>query len=161
MKLSDYPGDSTQARIIRYWNCGADLKDACRQLKSRYGIDAKEVIPFWRKLYREFGQTGSVPDQKEYRWRVKDKVEPRLGSDYGVHPIGIVRVSKINGDSIEVVQKTRDVNNWGTPFGESYEVKQIVNKADLMTTEDYRYACWKGDAGSGKTFWKMLNKLND
>lgn len=51
--LNDYKETSHAGRIIREWNSGSTLSEAVHYLESRHGISRSQVIPFWRKLYKQ------------------------------------------------------------------------------------------------------------
>lgn len=52
--LRDYPDSSVESRVMAYWNSGCSLKQAVYFCTQHHGFTAQQVIPIWRRLYREW-----------------------------------------------------------------------------------------------------------
>jgi len=51
--LLDYRDSSVEGRVIREWNSGRTLSEAVKRLESWHGMSRTDIIPFWRRLYRQ------------------------------------------------------------------------------------------------------------
>lgn len=51
--LQDFKSTSNGGRIIREWNSGSTLSEAVQRLESWHNIPRSQIIPFWRKLYKQ------------------------------------------------------------------------------------------------------------
>lgn len=64
--LQDYKETSNTGRIIREWNSGSTLSEAVVRLESWHDILRSEIIPFWRKLYKQgCGCVGFRPSREK------------------------------------------------------------------------------------------------
>ncbi len=68
--LNDYRQTSNAGRIIREWNSGSTLSEAVERLESWHDIPRSQIIPFWRKLYKQ--GCGSV----KFRPRAEANTDP-------------------------------------------------------------------------------------
>lgn len=68
--LNDFKETSNAGRIIRAWNSGSTLSEAVQRLESWHNIPRSQIIPFWRKLYKQ--GTGCV----KFRPRAETNTDP-------------------------------------------------------------------------------------
>lgn len=90
----------------------------------------------------------------------KGEVEFRVGQEVASHSTGPGKLVSL-GDKVAVVKVSyRETTEWGVPYGPQLWEERTTPVEDLMGMGDYQHACWKGDAGPGRSLREQIKEIN-